>query len=294
MKSKFNIPVLIVLLSQVMVASAQNLNYLDFRDAEEMYAFFKYAPDKKIISGHRGTMEEGMPENSIPAMEAVLKHTPAIFEVDPRLTKDSVAVMIHDNTLERTTDGTGRVADYTWQELQRLSLKNQQGQVTDFKINTLEEMIEWAKGKTILNLDKKDLPPELTASLIEKHDAYAWVWVTVHTVEQARVYLERNPKQYLSMHIRNQDDLAAFESSGLPYDRMIVYIGPEITSSNKRMYEHLSAKGVLCMISAAPTYDKLDTVEERARKYRAVFRDGAGILESDRPIEVSKAIGQVR
>lgn len=281
---------IVILLTQNSLTLGQELHRLGFSTVEEMYEYFKYAPGKKIISGHRGTIEEGVPENSIPSMEAVLKHTSAIFEVDPRLTKDSVAVMVHDATLERTTTGTGKVADYTWEELQELSLKDHQGRVTNHKINTLEEMILWAKGKTVLNLDKKDLPQEYTAALIEKHDAYAWVWVTVHTVDQARFYLEKNPKQYLSMHIRTPEDLAAFESSGLPYNRMIVYIGPEVAASNQAMYAHFRAKGVMCMISAASSYDKLDTAAERAEKYREIFADGAQVLESDLPIEVSQAI----
>lgn len=269
---------------------SQNLHKLNFKTVEEMYDYFKYAPGKKVISGHRGTIEEHMPENSIAAMEAVLRHTPAIFEIDPRLTKDAVPVMVHDATLERTTTGSGKVADFTWKELQQLKLKDHKGNPTKYKINTLEEMILWAKGKTILNLDKKDLPMEMTAEIIRKHNAYAWVWVTVHNVEQAKFYLDKNPKQYLSMHIRSKEDLDAFKASGLPFDRMIVYIGPEIKPANQEMYQFFREKGVMCMISSAPTYDKLPSVEERAEKYRAVFEDGAAVLESDLPIEVSKAI----
>lgn len=268
----------------------QNLHRLDFQTAEQMYNYFEYAPGKKIISGHRGTMENGLPENSIPAMEAVLRNTTAIFEVDPRLTKDSVIVMVHDETLDRTTNGTGKVSDYTWAELKKLRLKNHQGEVTEFRINTLEEMILWAKGKTILNLDKKDVPLASIASIIEAHDAYSWVWVTVHNVAQAQFYLDRNPKHYFSMHIRTSEALDAFKTSGLPYDRMIVYIGPEIKESNQDMYAYFNRRGVMCMISTAPSYDKLETVEMRADKYKKVFSDGASILESDLPIEVSRAI----
>ncbi|QBQ41680.1 glycerophosphodiester phosphodiesterase family protein [Sphingobacterium psychroaquaticum] len=281
---------LLLLLTQGEASFAQKLHKLTFKNVDEMYAYFRYAPGKKIIAGHRGTIEGHMPENSIPAMEAVLKHTTAIFEIDPRLTKDGVPVMVHDATLERTTTGTGKVADYTWKELQALQLKDHEGNPTKYKINTLDEMIVWAKGKTILNLDKKDLPLETTAEIIRKHNAYAWVWVTVHNVEQARFYLDKNPKQYLSMHIKTAKDLEAFKASGLPYDRMIVYIGPEIKEANQAMYDFFKAKGVLCMISAAPTYDKLSSPTERAAKYRAVFADGATVLESDLPIEVSKAI----
>ncbi|PRD55749.1 glycerophosphodiester phosphodiesterase family protein [Sphingobacterium gobiense] len=269
---------------------AQKLHKLDFSNVEEMYAYFRYAPGKKIISGHRGTMEKGLPENSIAAMNEVLIRTPAIFEVDPRLSKDSVPIMIHDATLDRTTTGTGKVADYTWKELKKLRLRDVDGNPTRYRINTLDEMIKWAKGKTILNLDKKDLPLEMTAEIIRKHKAHKWVWVTVHNVEQARFYLDKNPNQYLSLHIKDKKSLEEFKVSGLPYNRMIVYIGSEIKEANQEMYDFFKSKGVMCMISTAPTYDKLPAKEERAKKYRAVFADGATILESDLPIEVSEAI----
>ena len=92
------------------------------------------------------------------------------------------------------------------------------------------------------------------------------------------------------MHIKDRVALDKFIHSGLPFNRMIVYIGPEIKEANQDMYKYFHEKGVMCMISTAPTYDKLKTLEERAEKYKTVFADGASILESDFPIEVSKAI----
>jgi len=269
---------------------AQKLHKLSFKNVDDMYAYFTYAKGKKIISGHRGTKENGIPENSIISMQEVLKHTPAIFEIDPRLTKDGVPVMVHDATLERTTTGKGKVSDYTWKELKKLRLKDAEGNITKYRINTLDEMIKWAKGKTILNLDKKDLSLETTAEIIQKHNAYAWVWVTVHNVEQAKFYLDKNPNQYLSMHIKDEAALEKFKKSGLPYNRMIVYIGPRIKAENQNMYKFFNEKGVMCMISSASSYDKLDGKEERAQYYRGIFEDGANILESDLPIEVSQAI----
>ena len=65
------------------------------------------------------------------------------FEIDPRLTKDSVIVLMHDVTLDRTTNATGRLADYTWEELQDVSLKDSEGNVTSCRIPTLEGVIEW-------------------------------------------------------------------------------------------------------------------------------------------------------
>src|SRR5690606_1232698 len=161
-------------------------HYLKLENSHQLHDFFGYAQnDLPLISGHRGGMVAGMPENSIEAMEYTLQYTPAFFEIDPRLSKDSVIVLVHDVTLDRTTTGMGKVSDYTLEELKTLRLKDKNGQVTDFRIPTLEEAILWAKGKTILNLDKKDVPLEMTVEIIQRMDATDHVMVTVHTAEQA-------------------------------------------------------------------------------------------------------------
>lgn len=286
MKKK-NIISLTLLLTISLSLSAQQLT---FKTAAAMQQYFTYTPGKKIISGHRGTSENGLPENSIPALKAVLKKTPAIFEIDPRYTKDSVAVMIHDATLERTTTGKGRVADFTWKELRDLRLKDAAGAVTKYKINTLDELIKWAKGKTILNLDKKDIPPAKIAEIIRKHQAYAWVWVTVHSLDEAAFHLAQHPDQYLSMHLKTSEAVQEFIRSGLPLDRMIVYIGPEIKISNQSLYQALNSRGVMCMISASSSYDKLATKELRQEKFKAIFADGASILETDFPMEAHEVL----
>src|SRR5690554_1062568 len=79
------------------------LHRLDFETPAELHRFFAYGQGRTIISGHRGTVEHGLAENCIEGMEAVLQHTPAFFEIDPRMTKDSVVVLMHDATLDRTT-----------------------------------------------------------------------------------------------------------------------------------------------------------------------------------------------
>ena len=139
---------------------AQSLHTLSIKSPRELRQFFDYAGrDVPIISGHRGGTIKGYPENSLGAFENTLRSTPAFFEVDPRLTKDSVIVLMHDATLDRTTTGTGKVSDHTWAELKALRLKDLEGNVTAYGIPTLEEVIRWSKGKTVLNLDHKDVPP---------------------------------------------------------------------------------------------------------------------------------------
>lgn len=279
---------LTVLLS--ITSYAQELHRLKIKNTRELKEFFRYK-DKNtpIISGHRGGMIKGFPENSIETFENTLRHTSAFYEIDPRLTKDGVAVLMHDATLDRTTNGTGKVSDYTYAELQKLRLKDPGGHITEAKIPTLKEAILWSKGKTVLNLDKKDLPLETTAKILmeSKNDI---IMLTVHNAEEAKFYYSYNPKWMLSAFVKTKKALKEYEAAGIPWSNMIAYIGPKSTPENLEILKILHAKGVMCMISAAPSYDKLNDVSERAKSYRMVFEQGADILESDLPIEVAEAI----
>jgi glycerophosphoryl diester phosphodiesterase len=279
------------LLTLITAKAQQPLHILAIKTPKELHSFFRWTgKDRPIISGHRGGMVKGFPENSMATFENTLKHTPAFFEIDPRLTKDSVIVLMHDATLERTTTGIGKVGEYTWAELKKFRLKDAEGNVTDHRIPTLAEAIDWARGKTILNLDKKDVPFRMIAAIIKEHKADAFVMLTVHTADEALYYYKENKNQMFSAFVKTPQAMKDYEKAGIPFTQMIAYIGPNVKPENQEMYRLLNAKGVMCMISAAPTYDKLKTSEERAAAYQAVFKDGASILESDLPIETAEAI----
>ena len=262
---------------------------LKIRNIVELRDFFKYTESNiPIISGHRGGMVKGFPENSIAAFENTLKHSPAFFEVDPRLTKDSVVVLMHDATLDRTTNGTGKVSDYTYAELQKLRLKDFEGNITAYKIPTLKEALTWSKGKTVLNLDRKDVPLELQEKILREHPNKV-VMITVHNAEHAKYYYDQNPDRMFSAFVKTKEALLAYEAAGIPFESMIAYIGSVNKPENKEIIDLLHARNVKCMISSAPSYDKLKDSKERAENYRDIFKQGADILESDLPIEVAAA-----
>jgi hypothetical protein len=87
--------------------TAQNTkNYISFKNVKEIHEFFAYKADGSIIvSGHRGGREKGFPENSIEGFQNVLHRMPAIFETDPRMTKDSS---------KRSLSGAGAKRSLTW------------------------------------------------------------------------------------------------------------------------------------------------------------------------------------
>jgi glycerophosphoryl diester phosphodiesterase len=273
------------------VHAQSKINVLNLKSARDLHDFFRYTGnDVMLIAGHRGGMVKGFPENSIATFENTLKHTPAFFEIDPRLTKDSVIVLMHDATLDRTTTGKGKLSDYTYADLKAFQLKDAEGNITKYAIPTLSEVIEWARGKTILNLDHKDVPLAMTAALIKKHKADAFVMLTVHKPSEAKYYLNDNKNSMFSAFIKSKEEFEEYENAGIPFTQMIAYIGPLVKPENQELYGLLNKKGTMCMISAASSYDKSKDSLERKAAYRAVVKDGASILESDYPIESAEAI----
>ncbi|OJV38249.1 MAG: glycerophosphodiester phosphodiesterase [Bacteroidia bacterium 43-41] len=266
-------------------------NYIKFKKLKDTHQYFAYKADSSIlISGHRGGQELGYPENSIEGFQYVLTQMPAFFEIDPRLTKDSVIVLMHDATLDRTTDATGKLSDYTLAELQSVRLKDYEGNITSARIPTLEEVIKWSKGKTVINLDKKDVPLQMIVELIKKHKAEKYVMLTVHTGAQARYYSDKLPGIMLSVFARNDEEFEDIVISGVPWENMIAYVGQTINDSNRHIVEQLRAKGVRCMVSYAPSLDRLRTAEERESAYKGAINANPDIIESDYPVEIGKVL----
>lgn len=106
-----------------------------------------------MIAAHRGDWYFA-PENSIQGFQNCIDMGVDIIEVDVRLSKDGVPVIVHDLTLDRTTNGTGKVEDWTLDSLKTLYLKTPLNVVSTHRIPTLEEVLVMAKGKILVYLDK--------------------------------------------------------------------------------------------------------------------------------------------
>jgi glycerophosphoryl diester phosphodiesterase len=106
-----------------------------------------------MVAAHRGDWRDA-PENSLLAFKYAMALGVDIIELDLNKTKDGVVVIMHDQTIDRTTDGKGNPGDYTLAELKKFHLKNGLGRVTVNTIPTLQEVMELIKGKILVNLDK--------------------------------------------------------------------------------------------------------------------------------------------
>ena len=109
--------------------------------------------DYVVVISHRGDWRN-YPENSIPAIESVIRMGADIMELDVKMTKDSVLVLCHDKTINRTTNGKGRISDMTYDSLMTFRLKRGHGVATDtLKSPTLREALLCCKDRILVNVD---------------------------------------------------------------------------------------------------------------------------------------------
>lgn len=106
-----------------------------------------------MVASHRGDWRNA-PENSLAAYQLAIEMGVDMIETDLNKTSDGVVVIMHDGTIDRTTNGKGKPSDYTLAELKKFHLRNGLGRVTNHTIPTLEEVMTLAKGKVLVNLDK--------------------------------------------------------------------------------------------------------------------------------------------
>ena len=112
------------------------------------------ASKKVLVASHRGDWRN-WPENSIPAIESVIRMGVDIMELDLKLTRDSVLVLCHDHTIDRTTNGKGHVRDITYDSIRRCKLRRAHNVITDsLRMPTLREALEVCKDRIVVNVDQ--------------------------------------------------------------------------------------------------------------------------------------------
>jgi glycerophosphoryl diester phosphodiesterase len=220
-----------------------------------------------------------------------VRHTFALLEVDPRMTKDGEIVLHHDPTLERTTTGSGRLADFTLAELKQLRLKDKQGKPTEFQIPTLDEALVWARGKAVLVLDQKDVPVAARAKKVQEHKAEGYAMLIVYSFQDAKACYELNPNLMMEVMIPNRSKAAEFDRLGVPWKNIVAFVG-HVPPEDRGLYEQIHAKGACCMIGTSRNLDRqfaarhASEPEALESDYRAFLARGADLIETDLPAQV--------
>lgn len=268
------------------IESARNFN---IRTIDDLYQFLTFRDDRyPLISAHRGGDTEGLPENAIETFAHWAKKFPLIIECDVRMSKDSVLVLMHDETLDRTSTGSGKISNYTLQELRELRLKDPNGESTSYRIPTLEEALIWGKGNVLFTLDvKQDVPYSLLSQVIQLTDASSSVIVITYNASQASAVHRINPDLMISASVKSEKDIVKLAEAGIPDNRIVAFVGT--TQPKKELVELLHAHGIMTILGTMGNLDK--QADSRGYQvYAEYVENGADILSTDRPAEAQKAL----
>lgn len=135
-----------------------------------------------VITAHRGGAGYG-PENSLSCIRRSLDAGVPSIEIDVQLTKDGHVVVCHDNKVNRTTNGRGKLAEMTLDELRALRLVDADGNALDESLPLLSEVLELIDGRAHLLLEIKryrdtaDKLQQAVADELRRHNALEWTTV---------------------------------------------------------------------------------------------------------------------
>lgn len=111
---------------------------------------------KPLVIGHRGNSGNA-PANTMEAIRQAIDIGVDMIEIDIRLTKDRVPVLIHNDTVDETTDGKGLVSEMSFDQIRKLDAGSWKDiKYKGEKIPSLMEVLDYSKGKIYLSIDLKD------------------------------------------------------------------------------------------------------------------------------------------
>jgi glycerophosphoryl diester phosphodiesterase len=252
---------------------------------------FKYnKDDEPIISVHRGGKGlSNYPENCLETLKYINDSIFAIYEIDVAQTKDSVLVLMHDNSLDRTTTGTGKLTNYTYKQLQQFNLVDDFGTETNFKIPTLKDVLLFAKQNNIvLTLDKKrSVDYKSIVNLVNQLQAQDQVVLITYDIQQATEAYTIAPHLLLSVSARNSKELDWLLHSKIPTQNMLAFTGTRLSSDS--LYKAIHKLGIKTILGTLGNLDKQAKTKSDTL-YRHWMLKGIDVFATDRPFEAANAL----
>ena len=249
-----------------------------------------------VVVSHRGDWRN-YPENSLPAIESVIRMGVDMMELDLKMTRDSVLVLCHDGTLDRTTTGSGPVSKYTYAELQQFDLKRGHGiAIPGLKIPTLRQALQVCKNRITVNVDQGYDYYDKVLAITEELGMTDQVLIkSGRTVEEVRRKLAEHPHNMMYMPVMSLDNPSgtstfdgylAAQPPQLAYELCFGELTDHVRQSAKRVLEAGSKVWVNTIWgSLCGNYD-----DDRAfdspdpdKVYGPILELGTSIIQTDRP-----------
>lgn len=288
---------LFVAIGATMMFSACSDTAVDDKRAAKIVEEIRNPKSKNVlVVCHRGDWRN-FPENSIPAIESVIEMGADVVELDIQLTKDSVLVLMHDGTIDRCTTGKGRVADLTYEELQKFYMKTAHGTrcSLDLKVPTLREALEVCKDRIVINIDKGYNHYGLVLALAEEMGMTEQILIKgSSSLASIREKMAANEQNLLYMPIitpTNAKSMALFEEYIADDEPQLAYeicwgeYTPEVESAMQRLIADGSKLWVNSLWNSlcGGLSDDVAWVTSADEVYGKLVDMGATMIQTDRP-----------
>ncbi len=263
-----------------------------------MAAYFDCVRDGGVaISAHRAVSAPDQPENSISAIEATGRAIPdAIVELDAALTRDGHLVLMHDETMRRTTTGRGRIRDLTLAQVKQARLRTSNGARTNEAVPTLGEALG-AAGRVgaIASIDLRPAEGGATVDLaqavireVRRSGAADRVILITYTTQDAQAVAALAPEMMISAGVNRLGDL-----DGLNAPQILAWTGTR--EARPRLWRSLNARGVEVQFGTLGAEglrrDDLYAEDGDVSEYRDLFHQGVTVIATDTPMAAKSVLG---
>lgn len=158
-------------------------------------------PRNFVVVAHRGNHVD-VPENTVASIEAAISAGVDYAELDLRTTRDGKLVLMHNETVDKMTNGKGKVDSLTFDEIRSLQVKSKDGKV--YQVPSFEEALQACKGKMNVYLDFKDADVAETWKQIQAAGMEKQVVVYLNAKEQYKAWRKIAPDMPLMASLPDQ------------------------------------------------------------------------------------------
>ncbi len=231
-----------------------------------------------LVASHRATHLRA-PENSLPAIQDAILLGADVVELDVRTTKDDSLILMHDSSVDRTTNGKGKVRHLTFGEIRRLSFKKTVHGISEQpRVPTLREALRTARGKILVDIDWKDASAKDLVEIVRETGTLGQV-----------LFFSRNFAKLDSARILAPGALVMprAKSAG-EIDSILARFHPPVVHIDPGLYtpevvRKLRAAGARIWINSLGKTDLLQVFLGKKRTFGKLIAGGANMIQTDRP-----------
>ena len=258
-----------------------------------------------FVIAHRADWRN-FPENSLEAIESAIKMGVDIVELDVHRTADGALVICHDKTINRTTNGKGKIAELTLDSIRNCRLRAGHNAVTRYKMPTLEEALDVCKGRVLINLDKAvNYYDQIMDMLVARKMADQVIMKSSKTAPYMKNFFAKHDVNMLYMPIVNYTSKAWAKHEALfqgYIETDLPFIAFEMCwdgslANEKKVFNNVLKSGKRLWINTLwgklcggkeNGYDDDAAVGNEEKIYGKILSYGASMIQTDRPAMLIK------